>query len=162
MAKNVVAGAEEMPPDKYDFHPTPGQHTFGHLVGHTISANYYLCSALSGSDLPKFNRPRDSDPKDTLTAELKSSFDYCTQALANLQDSDLTQPVRMGPPGATRGSMIITFAEDYGDHYAQESSYLRAAGLLPPWRRRRAVKSGPPANALPASDFCHIAQSELR
>lgn len=132
MSKNVVAGAEEMPADKYDFRPTAGQNTFGHLVGHMISANYYLCSALSGSEMPKFTRPQDSDPKDALITELKSSFDYCTQSLANVQDSDLTQSVRMGPPGATRGTMIITFAEDYGDHYAQESSYLRAAGLLPP------------------------------
>src|SRR5690242_629382 len=57
MAKNVPAGAEEMPAEKYDFRPTPGQNTFGHLVGHMISANYYLCSAISGAEMPKFNRP---------------------------------------------------------------------------------------------------------
>ncbi|HKV47127.1 MAG TPA: DinB family protein [Candidatus Acidoferrales bacterium] len=132
MAKNVPTGAEEMPAEKYDFRPTPGQNTFGHLVGHMISANYYLCSAISGAEMPKFNRPQDSDKKDALTAELKTSFDYCTSSLANVKDSDLSQPAKVGPPGSTRGSMLVTFAEDYGDHYAQESSYLRAAGLLPP------------------------------
>lgn len=132
MAKNVPAGAEEMPAEKYDFRPTPGQNAFGHLVGHMISANYYLCSAISGAEMPKFNRPQDSDKKDALTAELKTSFDYCTSSLANVKDSDLSQPAKVGPPGSTRGSMLVTFAEDYGDHYAQESAYLRAAGLLPP------------------------------
>jgi len=132
MAKNVPAGADEMPADKYDFRPTPGQNTFGHLVGHMISANYYLCSAISGSSMPKFNRPQDSDKKDALTAELKTSFDYCTTSLANVKDSDLAQAAKVGPPGSTRGSMLVTFSEDYGDHYAQESAYLRAAGLLPP------------------------------
>ena len=132
MAKNVPAGAEEMPADKYDFRPTPGQNTFGHLVGHMITANYYLCSAISGAEMPKFNRPQDSDTKDALTAELKSSFDYCTNSLASVKDSDLSQPAKAGAPGPTRGSMLVTFAEDYGDHYAQESAYLRAAGLLPP------------------------------
>jgi DinB superfamily len=132
MAKNVPAGAEEMPADKYDFRPTPGQNTFGHLVGHMISANYYLCSALSGAEMPKFNRPQDSDTKDTLTAELKTSFEYCTTSLAKVKDSDLAEPAKAGPAGSTRGSMLVTFAEDYGDHYAQESAYLRAAGLLPP------------------------------
>ncbi|HKQ86603.1 MAG TPA: DinB family protein [Candidatus Acidoferrales bacterium] len=129
MAKNVQAGAEEMPAEKYDFRPTPGQNTFGHLVGHMITANYYLCSAISGAEMPQFNRPQDSDKKDALTAELKTSFDYCTDSLANVKDSDLSKG---GPRGATRGSMLVTFAEDYGDHYAQESAYLRAAGLLPP------------------------------
>lgn len=132
MAKNVQAGAETMPPDKYDFRPTPGQNTFGHLVGHMIMANYFLCSTIAGEDMPKFNRPQDSDKKDALTAELKSSFDFCTDSLAKVQDSDLAQPVHMGPPGSTRGSILVTFAQDYGDHYAQESAYLRAAGLLPP------------------------------
>lgn len=132
MAKNVPAGAEEMPADKYDFRPTPGQNTFGHLVGHMISANYYLCSAISGNEMPKFNRPQDSDTKDALSAELKTSFEYCTTSLANVKDSDLAAPAKVGPAGSTRGSMLVTFAEDYGDHYAQESAYLRAAGLLPP------------------------------
>lgn len=132
MAKNVQAGAEAMPPDKYDFRPTPGQNMFGHLVGHMIMANYFLCSSIAGMDMPKFNRPQDSDTKDALTNELKSSFDFCTDALAKVQDSDLAQPVHTGAPGSTRGTVLITLAEDYGDHYAQESAYLRAAGLLPP------------------------------
>lgn len=132
MAKNVQAGAETMPPEKYNFRPTPGQNTFGHLVGHMIMANYFLCSAMAGLDMPKFNRPQDSDTKDALTAELKASFDFCADSLARVQDSDLSQPVHMGPPGSTRGSILVTFAQDYGDHYAQESAYLRAAGLLPP------------------------------
>jgi uncharacterized damage-inducible protein DinB len=132
MAKNIQAGAETMPADKYDFRPTPGQNTFGHLVGHMITANYFLCSTIAGLDAPKFNRPQDSDTKDSLTAELKSSFDFCADSLAKVQDSDLSQAVHMGPPGSTRGSILVTFAQDYGDHYAQESAYLRAAGLLPP------------------------------
>ncbi|HEY6466132.1 MAG TPA: DinB family protein [Candidatus Acidoferrales bacterium] len=132
MAKNIQAGAETMPADKYDFRPTPGQNTFGHLVGHMIMANYFLCSTIAGAGMPKFNRPQDSDTKDVLTAELKSSFDFCTDSLAKVQDSDLAQPVHTGPPGSTRGTILVTFAQDYGDHYAQESAYLRTAGLLPP------------------------------
>ena len=132
MSKNIQAGAATMPSDKYAFRPTPGQNTFGHLVGHMITANYFLCSTIAGVDVPKFNRPQDSDTKDALTAELKSSFDFCADSLAKVQDSDLSQSVHMGPPGSTRGSILVTFAQDYGDHYAQESAYLRAAGLLPP------------------------------
>ena len=32
--KNLVAAAEEMPADKYSFHPTPPQMSFATLIGH--------------------------------------------------------------------------------------------------------------------------------
>jgi hypothetical protein len=33
-SKNMVAAAEEMPADKYSYHPTPDQWTFGKVVSH--------------------------------------------------------------------------------------------------------------------------------
>jgi len=137
-SKNIIAGAEEMPPDKYDFRPTPQQNTFAHLVVHMIGANYFMCSALGGTPMPKADQPKDSDPKDMLTSTLKASFDFCTQSLANVDDSKLGEQVPFfGGRNIPRGSLMITFALDYGDHYAQEAAYLRAAGLVPPTAQRR-------------------------
>ena len=132
MSKNIVAGAEEMPPDKYDFRPTPAQNTFGHLVVHMITANDFFCSAMSAAPMPAMPVAKDDDPKDALVAKLKTSFDLCTGAVAKLEDSKLEDPVNMGRGSMPLGAMIVTFTQDYGDHYAQESGYLRAAGLLPP------------------------------
>jgi uncharacterized damage-inducible protein DinB len=138
-SKNIIAGAEAMPADKYDFRPTPAQNTFGHLVVHMIGANYYMCSAIGGTSMPKQAQPKDTDPKDSLTAALKASFDFCTQALANVDDSKLAEPVPFfGGRNFPRGSVMIIFAQDYGDHYAQEAGYLRAAGLTPPSAQRKA------------------------
>jgi hypothetical protein len=33
-SKNMIAAAEEMPADKYSYHPTPDQWTFGKVVSH--------------------------------------------------------------------------------------------------------------------------------
>jgi uncharacterized damage-inducible protein DinB len=138
-SKNIIAGAEEMPADKYDFHPTPSQNTFAHLVVHMIGANYFMCAAMSGVEMPKMAQPKDTDPKDTLTAALKSSFDFCTESLGKVDDSKLGEQVPFfGGRNFPRGAVMIIFAQDYGDHYAQESAYLRAAGLLPPTAQHKA------------------------
>lgn len=132
MSKNIEAGAEEMPPDKYNFKPTPAQNTFGHLVVHMIGANYRFCTIMSGGGMYSGALPKDDDPKDTMLPALKSSFDFCSQQLAKLDDAKLESQINMGRGSIALGTILVTFIEDYGDHYAQEAGYLRAAGLVPP------------------------------
>ena len=137
-SRNTVAAAEAMPADKYSFRPTPPQITFGHLVAHMADANYRFCSMISGAETPKSASPKDTDPKDTLVAALKASFTFCTQSLAKLDDSKLGEQVPFfGGRLASRGGIMIIFAEDYGDHYAAASIYLRLNGLLPPTAQPR-------------------------
>lgn len=132
-SRNTVAAAETMPADKYSFRPTPPQITFGHLVAHMADANYRFCSMISGAEIPKDASPKDTEPKDTLVAALKASFAFCTQSLGKVDDSKLGEQVPFfGGRLVSRGGVVIIFAEDYGDHYATASTYLRLNGLLPP------------------------------
>jgi uncharacterized damage-inducible protein DinB len=134
----TVAAVEEMPADKYSFRPTPQQITFAHLVAHMSDANYRFCSMISGAEIPKTGHAKDTDPKDTLVAALKSSFAFCTESLAKVEDSKLGEPVPFfGGRLASRGAIVITLAQDYGDHYSMASVYLRLNGLLPPTAQPR-------------------------
>lgn len=135
---NIVGAVEEMPADKFNYRPTPAQWTFGHLVVHIIGANYGMCSAIGGVPMPKRAQVKDTDPKAKLVPAVKASFAFCKEALKNVNDSELSAEIPFfGRMKMTRGAMMITMAQDYGDHYAQESSYLRLNGLLPPSARRR-------------------------
>lgn len=130
---NVVGAIEEMPADKFSYHPTPAQWTFGHLVVHIIGANYGMCASIGGVPMPKREQVKETDPKDKLVAAAKASFAFCTEALKNVNDSQLDQEIPFfGRLKMTRGAMMITMAQDYGDHYSQAASYLRLNGLLPP------------------------------
>ncbi len=71
-SKNMVAAADEMPSDKYSFHPTPAQMSFGKLVSHMIGSNFGLCSKISGVAAPPEEKPSETDPKDKLVSSLKS------------------------------------------------------------------------------------------
>ena len=132
-AKVMIAAVEAMPADKYGFRPTPDQMAFGHLVIHTAGANNFLCSSIAGTAAPTGEKLADADSKEKLVAALKSSFDYCSQALAKMDDSNLGEQVPFfgGEKNSRAGAMIVLTDSNY-DHYRIAAMYLRLNGLTPP------------------------------
>lgn len=135
-AKIIVAAAEEMPADKYSYHPTPAQMTFGHLIVHLSGSNYFLCSAIAGTKPPEQEKLADTDPKDKLVGALKASFDYCNGVMEKADDSKLSETVPFFRGSQTRATVMIVLTDDLFDHYSQAAIYLRLNGLLPPTAQR--------------------------
>lgn len=137
-AKNMVGAATLMPPDKYGFKPTPEMMTFGHLVMHIAQSNGTLCSRISGTTAPDTKDLKDTDPKDKLVAALQASFEFCSTALANVDDSKLGEPVPgFGGRTMPRAAAILALSDDWYDHYSQQAVYLRLNGILPPTAQPR-------------------------
>ncbi len=131
-SKTMVAAAESMPADKYGFKPTPEMNSFGHLVMHIAQSNFLLCSKISGTAAPD-SKLADSDGKDKLVAGVKASFEFCSTALANVDDSKLSDPmVLFGNRPASRAAALIALSDGWNDHYGAEAIYLRLNGILPP------------------------------
>jgi DinB family protein len=130
--KNMVAAAEAMPAEKYSFKPTPEMNSFAHLTIHIAEGNNTLCSKISGTPAPS-GKLTDDDPKDKLVAGLKASFDFCTTALANVDDSKLSEPVVLfGSFSSSRAGALIALSMGFADHYGAQAIYLRLNGILPP------------------------------
>src|SRR6267154_292106 len=130
--KNMVAAAEAMPAEKYNFKPTPEMNSFGHVVMHIAQSNNMLCSKISGGTAPEL-KITDSDPKDKLVAALKASFDYCAAELEKVDDSKLgDQMMLFGNRPASRATALIVLSDDWYDHYGAQAIYLRLNGILPP------------------------------
>ncbi|HXW54276.1 MAG TPA: DinB family protein [Candidatus Cybelea sp.] len=137
-SKIITAAAEEMPADKYGYHPTPAQMTFGHLVMHMAGSNNFLCSKISGMPAPDADKLADTDPKDKLVQALKSSFDFCTEALAKIDDSVLGEPVTLfGGRNTTKAAAMVGLTDDFYDHYSAAAMYLRLNDLLPPTAQKK-------------------------
>jgi hypothetical protein len=131
-AKNLQGAVETMPPDKFSFKPTEAQMTFGHLVAHVIDSNYYLCAKAADIAQPKLEPLKETD-KDALVASLKASFDFCANSLAKVDDSKLGDTIQAyGGRDVPRAWALIALTNDWADHYAAASTYLRLNGLLPP------------------------------
>jgi len=131
-SKNLIGAAEEMPAEKYSYHPTPPQMTFAHLVMHVIESNNSLCARVAGEQ-PRELKLSESDSKEMLTKVLKDSFAYCEQALSKADDSTLGQPVELyGGHTGPRAAALIYLAAGWADHYSAAAMYLRLNNLLPP------------------------------
>ena len=136
-AKNIVGAAEEMPADKYGFKATPDQMTFGHLTLHIVEAKYLFCSKIGGVAAPELPKLSDTDTKDKLVERMKASFDFCSTALAKLDDSNLGETLTLsGERKVSRAMAILILAGAWGDHYSLEATYLRLNGHLPPTAKK--------------------------
>lgn len=137
-SKTMVAAAVEMPADKYGYHPTPAQMTFGHLVVHMANSNNFLCSKISGQPVPTSDKLADTDAKEKLVGALKASFDFCTQSLAKVDDSNLGEQLTLfGNRTTTRAGAMIALTNDFADHYSAAAMYLRLNDLLPPTAQKK-------------------------
>lgn len=134
--KNMVEAADAMPADKFSYKPTADMNTFGHLTMHIAQSNNFLCSKISGQEAPKVEL-KDTDAKEKLVSALKSSFEYCSTALAGVDDSKLGDSLVLFRNRQTsRAGALIALSDDWYDHYSAQAVYLRLNGILPPTARR--------------------------
>jgi len=137
-SRNLVEAADEMPADKYGYKPTPAQMTFGEVVVHLVGANEMMCGWVGGTPVTEPSKLAPTDPKEKLVSQLKKSFDYCTTALAGVNDSKLADSVPFfGGRKVTRAMAMLIMVDDWADHYSQQAIYLRLNGLVPPSAKRK-------------------------
>jgi uncharacterized damage-inducible protein DinB len=135
--KNTIAAIEAMPADKFNYKPTADQMTFGQLAGHVAEANYLLCGKTTGVAPPKVDEAKETDSKDKLVAAAKASFDFCSDALAKMDDSKLAETTEgFGGKQATRAWFSLILSGAWADHYAAAAMYLRLNGVLPPTAKK--------------------------
>jgi uncharacterized damage-inducible protein DinB len=130
--KNILAAIDAMPADKFSYKPTPDQISFAHLVVHITESNNAMCSKIADIPAPKVDELKDTDAKDKLLAAARASFDFCSTALANVDDSKLGDTVDLGRTQGPRAMAVFFLAGGWSDHYGAAAMYLRMNGILPP------------------------------
>jgi hypothetical protein len=138
-ARILVAAAEAMPADKYNYRPTPAQMSFAAIQVHLANeGNDLLCSKVAGVPAPARPAADSTLSKDQLVARLRETFTFCESAFAKLDDTKLSDPIQLfGPNPFTRAAAMMITVGDWADHYSQEANYLRLNGVLPPTAQRR-------------------------
>ncbi len=135
-SKEITAAAEQMPADKYGFKAPPDDITFGYLLLHVADINYPLCSLIGGVPAPKLPQLNETDAKDLLIERMKASFEFCTTALANLDDSGMQQTLDLGGAKMSRAMTILTLTGTWTSHHELQEKYLQFNG----------ISQSPPAN----------------
>jgi hypothetical protein len=144
--KQVVAAAEAMPEDKFNFSPESlnipgadykGVRSFAVQVKHVAASNYFLWSHLTGDKLPEGlkdgNGPENLKSKADILKFLKDSFALGHKAAATLTTENMLQP----PEDSKSPRLYLaTFGVAHAyDHYGQMVEYLRMNGIVPPASR---------------------------
>jgi uncharacterized damage-inducible protein DinB len=147
LEKQVIAVAEAMPEDKYDYVPTnlnlkdskDPMRSFAFEVKHIATANYAFWSPITGDPVPAGikgpNGPEDIKTKAEIVKYLKDSYALGHKAAATLTSDNLTDQLTTFQGKAPR-LFLATFAVAHGyDHYGQMALYLRMNGITPPGSR---------------------------
>jgi uncharacterized damage-inducible protein DinB len=138
IGRKLIAMAEDMPEDKYDFKPNPAQRSFAEQLLHAAGANYFFINPAKGLEPPKGDPKRaDYKTKAAVADFVKKSFADGAALISSKGDSGLSD--LMIDPFSKNQSRFSDFAwgfiEHCGEHYGQLVVYYRAAGLVPPESR---------------------------
>ena len=140
-----IAQAFDSIPEKiFGYAATPAQLTVGAVAQHLTDDNYFYCNQFgamkgvrSAEDTSTSEAVRAKWPKEKLVARLKTSFKFCEDAFAQLDDAKLaeqsSQTLANGQTrSVTRAGPVVGHIIDMADHYSQIAIYMRLNNVLPP------------------------------
>lgn len=127
-SKEIIAAAVEMPAEKYDFQAPPDNITFGYLAWHIADVNYVYCSIIGGVTAPQLPQLSETSGKDALLQRMKFSFEFCTTALAKLDDSGMKETLDFFGTKLPRSMAILSLTGTWTNHYELQEKYLHLNG----------------------------------
>ena len=141
--RNILQAFDSIPESKLSYKPTPAQQTIGFIAQHIANDNYFFCNnfgAMKGTrpapDTATADSVKATWPKAQLMTSLRESFTFCDQAINQLDDAKLAEPVTITFGGnsrtVARTNMVLGHAIDLADHYSQLANYMRLNNILPP------------------------------
>ena len=132
----LVASAEKMPEENYNFKPTEAVRSYGQIVGHLADAQYTFCSVALGENNPGLKIEQTKTTKSDLVAALKDAVAYCDKAYEGMTDTAGAQMVKMiGMDMPKLG--VLNFNNMHAmEHYGNLVTYMRLKNIVPPTSER--------------------------
>jgi hypothetical protein len=140
VGRKLIAIAEDLPEDKYDYKPNPDSRTFLAQLIHASASMYYFTDPAQGKK-PHFpDDPKREDLHLQTKADVVAFVKKCVQDGADVikakGDRGMNESVNAGGPTLTRiGDLAYGLAEHSGEHYGQLVVYYRINGMVPPESR---------------------------
>ncbi|MCA9738656.1 MAG: DinB family protein [Gemmatimonadota bacterium] len=138
----MVALAEAIPEDRYDWRPGEGVRSVAEVFMHVAADNYVLAIPAgtpapaatgitmdyAGTVVPYENRSAD---KAEIVADLRASFQHLLGAMDRARDADA--PADMFGRSSTVGALWVMTTTHMHEHLGQAIAYARSNGVVPPW-----------------------------
>jgi hypothetical protein len=142
--QRLAQAFDSIPERLFGYKPTPAQLTIGYVAQHLADDNYFYCNQFgamkgtrAGEEATAPDTVKAKWPKARLVEQLRTSFKFCEDALAQLDDAKLAdQTTQTAPNGqsrtVTRAGPVVGHIIDMADHYSQLANYMRLNNILPP------------------------------
>lgn len=143
IGRKLIAIAEDLPEDKYDYKPNPDSRTFQALLIH-VSASMYFFTDPAQNKKARYAEyaydPKAADLKINGKADLVAYVKQCVKDGADVikakGDKGMNEAVNAGGPRLNRvGDLAYGLIEHSGEHYGNLVVYYRANGMVPPESR---------------------------
>jgi uncharacterized damage-inducible protein DinB len=139
-AEEVIAAAEAMPADKYNFVPTSGDfkgvRTFAQQVTHIAEAQYFFFAGFGVKPSIDPESITKLTSKDDVVKALKDSYAFVQQAMETITPENAFEKIAKVDGTDTRASIAALGLAHTNDHYGQMVVYLRMNGIVPPASRK--------------------------
>ena len=138
VGRKLIAIAEDLPEDKYDYKPHPDSRTFVGNLLHASASMYFFTDTVQGKKARYGDDPKRDELK--TKAQVVAFVKKCVQDGADLikskGDAGMATAVNAGGPRLYRvDELAYGLVEHSGEHYGQLVVYYRANGLVPPESR---------------------------
>jgi hypothetical protein len=140
IGRKLIAIAEDLPEDKYDYKPNPDSRTFLAQLLHASASMYYFTDPAQGKKPRYPDDPKREDLKLTGKTEVVAFVKQCVQDGADVikakGDKGMNEAINAGGPHLDRlYDLAYGLTEHSGEHYGQLVVYYRINGLVPPESR---------------------------
>ncbi|HMG66103.1 MAG TPA: DinB family protein [Chitinophagaceae bacterium] len=142
---HIVALAEAMPADKFDFTPESldikgsdfkGVRSFAGQIKHLATDNFAIWSPVTGdplrADITDVNGPGSIKTKEDILKYLKDSFAQGHKAIATLTEKNATELLDFRGSKYARLDLAFYALTHSNEHFGQMVVYLRMCGIVPP------------------------------
>lgn len=130
-----------MPADKYSFRATDSIRSFAQQMLHLAGGNIFLMMNATDHKVPAvFGNPGlENSPgaqkKDSVVFYVNASYDYCIDAVKNLDLNKWAEKKKIFGLETTRFALAIKTFEHQTHHRGQTTIYIREVGVKPPQER---------------------------
>jgi uncharacterized damage-inducible protein DinB len=138
IGRKIIAIAEDLPEDKYDYKPNPDSRSFVQALLHVSASMYYFTDTAEGKKARFGDDPKRDDLKSKaqIVAFVKKSVSDGAELIKAKGDKGMQTAVNDGGPHLNRlYDLAYGIIEHSGEHYGQMVVYYRANGLVPPESR---------------------------
>jgi uncharacterized damage-inducible protein DinB len=136
IGQKLIAMAEDIPEDKYDYKPKPEMRTWVQQLLHAAYGNYYFLNPASGKPMPQQDLPDgEFKTRAQVAAYVKKVYAEGAELIKSKGDAGMGQAIQAFGEGWRFDELGYQLIAHANEHYGQIVVYYRMNGIVPPESR---------------------------